>query len=154
MKKIIASFLTAAFILLQSFGTVFAAGTASPILEVPNVKIVIDGKMSTYKDVPISVKSRTMLPLRELLVNLGVPNDEQHIIWNAAEKSVTFYKDSTKVYLKQGDLTAYVNDAPVKLDVAPVLYSKNSRTYIPARFVAQTLGKKVVWDGSTSAVII
>jgi hypothetical protein len=92
--------------------------------------------------------------LRELLVNLGVPNDDRHILWNQAEKSVTVYKDSTKLYLKVGSNTAYVNDVPVQLDVAPVNYSRNQRVYIPFRFVAATFGKKVVWDGSANAILL
>ena len=116
------------------------------------MKIVIDGKIGTYTDTPIIVDGRTLLPLRAVLSNIGVINDDQHIVWNSSERSVTVYKDSTKIYLKVDSNTAYVNDAPITLDVSPVIY--NNRTYIPARFVAQSLGKKVVWDGSLQSILI
>ena len=35
-----------------------------------------------------------------------------------------------------------------------MIYSKNNRTYIPARFVAESLGKVVMWDASTTSVLI
>ncbi len=124
------------------------------IVEVPDVKILMDGKLTAYKDVPVNSSQRTLLPLRELLVNLGVTNDDQHIIWDGNEKSVTVFKDSTKLYLKAGSKTAYVNDSPVELDIAPLIYEKNQRFYIPLRFVSGVLGKKVVWDGSSSAILI
>ena len=124
------------------------------IIEVPDAKVIINGKNITFSDVIISSGGRILLPLRSLLTSLGVHNDDKHIIWNAAEKSVTFIKDSTKVKLVQGGNTAYIDDIPTKLDVPPVGYSKNGRTYIPVSFAAQSLGKTVEWDSSSKSVII
>lgn len=153
LKKLIIP-LVLIIIILSSTGNVFAAGSSPAVLEVPDVKIVIDGAITPCKDVPISINQRTLLPLRELLVNLGVQDDNEHISWNGQDQSVTVYKDTTKLYLKLGSKTAYVNDKPVQLDVAPVVYNKNQRTYIPLRFVSDTLGKKVVWDGSSKSILI
>ncbi len=124
------------------------------ITEVPGVKVSIDGRNITFSDVVISSKGKTLLPLSELLASLGVPNDNDHIIWNGTEKSVTIIKDSIKLKLIQGNDTAYINDIPVRLDVPPVGYSKNGKTYIPTRFVAQSLGKTVTWDDATKTVVI
>lgn len=140
--------------LISGVTGVFAEGGGQAITEVPDVKIVMDGVITPYEYVPINVNSRTMLPLRELLINLGVPNDSEHIVWNGQEKSVTIYKDGTRIYLKVDSKTAYVNDRPVEMDVAPVLYLKNEKVYIPLRFVSDNLGKKVVFDGSFHAVLI
>ena len=63
-------------------------------------------------------------------------------------------KDQTRIYLAAGNKTAYVNDQPIELDVAPVIYAKKQRTYIPLRFVAEVLNKKVVWEGSAKAIYI
>lgn len=153
MKKLIISIFIIAILLLTLEGTIFAVDT-DRILEVPNFKIIMDGKLTEYADVPICTAGHTLLPLRELLVNHGVPNDDEHIIYNDNEKSVTVIKDQTRIYLKAGNKTAFVNDQPLKLDVAPVIYNKNQRTYIPLRFVAEALNKKVVWDGSAKAIFI
>ncbi len=56
------------------------------------------------------------------------------------------------VRLTIGDLTGYVNDAPRGLDAAPVI--RNSRTMLPVRFVAESLGATVGWDGTTSTVTV
>ena len=150
MKKISLLFLLSLIIVLGAISYVCAE---EGIVETPNVKIVIDGELTTYTDVPLSLNQRTLLPLREVLTNLGVPNDDEHIVWNGDEKSVTDYKDDLKVYLKIGSNTVYVNEQPVEMDVAPIGYI-NQRVYIPARFVSEALGKVVVWDGSAKAVLI
>lgn len=122
------------------------------IMESAEIKIIIDGKAGTYANVPISVNGSTLLPLRELAVNLGVPNDDGHIIWNGLESSVTLIKDAIKIYLKVGSGKATINGTETSLDAAPVEYK--DKVYIPARFIAQSFGKKVDWDEKTNSVII
>lgn len=150
MKKS-ASFLIIAILCILSLSAVYAD---DDIIECPEIKIVIDGKMSSYTDSPLIVNDRTMLPLREVLANLGVQNDDEHIIWDNGERSVTIVTDSKTIVLKIDSHTAKVNGEEVTLDVAPIIYSKISRTYIPARFVAETLDKKVVWQSETRAVLV
>jgi hypothetical protein len=151
MKKIIPAIVMT---ILVFFACQSAVYSRDYIEETPNLKVIINGELQKYTDVPLSVSQRTMLPLRELLTQLGVQNDDEHIIWNNTEKSITIFKDDIKIYLKVGDTTAYVNDLPITLDTPPFGYIKNQRVYIPARFVAQALGKIVVWDGTTKTVLI
>lgn len=147
MKKIIV-FLFACIISIFSMN--YTAKADEGVLEVPNVKIVIDGKAGTYKAVPIMVNDRTLLPLRELLNNLGVQNE--NIVWNSSDNSVTINKGTKKIYLKIGDSSANINGSSVKLDVAPVIY--NDSTYIPLRFVSSNLDKDVSWSEATSTITI
>lgn len=130
------------------------ASAADNIVESPDVNIVIEGQMGTYNDVTIIANDRTLLPLREVLTNLGVQNDDQHIIWDASKKSVTVKKDDKTIYLEVGKKFVNVNGAETEIDVAPIIYPKNNRTYIPARVVAESLGKQVVWDATTKSVLI
>ncbi len=150
MKKLLASIL-ALVMLFAMTGNSFGAEIQS-VNEVPDIKIVMDGSLTTYKNMPISINGSNLLPLREMLVNLGVSNDDEHIIFNKADKSVTTKMGDTTIVLYIGKNTAYVNEKPLTLNVAPVIY-KNS-TYIPLRFVAEALGKKVVWSGSSRTVLI
>lgn len=151
MKRLLLSLFLIVSIILTSTGVVFASA-AVKITEVPDIKIIMEGKLTKYTDVPLMIQGRTMLPLRELLVNLGVPNDDEHIIWNNQEKSVTVIKGDTRIYLAEGNKTAYVNDESFELDVAPIIYKM--RTYIPLRFVAEALDMKVVWEGKSQAVFL
>jgi hypothetical protein len=146
MKKVLSILLV--LILIISCFAVSYGGEA--VTEKPDIKIIIDGVRGTYSNTPIIVSGRTLLPLRELLVNLGVPNDDQHIIWNGKEKSVTVIKDATQLYLKVGSTSAKVNGGDATLDAAPVNYKGS--VYIPARFVGEAFGKVVVWDGIANRV--
>ncbi|WP_430734263.1 copper amine oxidase N-terminal domain-containing protein [Fodinisporobacter ferrooxydans] len=49
-----------------------------------------------------------------------------------------------------GSQTAAVNGKSVSLDAAPQIF--NGSTYIPLRFVAESLGKSVTWDAANDAV--
>lgn len=121
------------------------------IIEVPDTRIIIDGVIISFPDVPLSINNRTMLPLRALLLNLGVRDED--IIWDGEEKSVTIINDETRIILKIGNTLAMVDNTPVQMDVAPLGYS-NQRVYIPLRFVSQNLGMKVTWDGLTKTIYI
>lgn len=133
-------------------GLFMPVNAASSITEKNDIKISINGTISSYTDTPINVNGRTLLPLRELLTNLGVPNDDQHIIWNNKEQSVTVIKDQIQIYLVVGDKNAKVNDKAVVTDAAPVNY--HSRVYIPARFVAEAFGMSVTWNPDIKTVSI
>ncbi|MBQ7986218.1 MAG: CHAP domain-containing protein [Clostridia bacterium] len=61
-------------------------------------------------------------------------------------------KKKTEVVLKIGKKEATVNGNKVKNDVAPI--AEDSRTMLPARFVAEVLGASVDWDSKNSTVII
>ncbi len=151
MKKLLSFILAVVILTAAMTGTAFGA-EATTAKEAPDIKIIMDGKLTKFSNVPVSINGSNLLPLRELLVNLGVPNDDDHIIYKSADKSITIIYGQTKIQLKIGDKTAYVNDKPLTLNAEPILY-KNS-TYIPIRFVAEALGKKVVWDGSTRTILV
>lgn len=140
--------------LISVFAFASVASAAQNITETPDVKIVIDGDKGTYTDVTIIADGRTLLPLREVLTKLGVPNDNDHIIWDAQKRSVTVKKDDKVIYLEVGNTVGSVNGKELTIDVPPIIYPKNNRTYIPARFVAESLGKEVLWDASTRSVLI
>lgn len=150
MKKILASCIVFTSIMAASMSFGFAA--PSTVTERPDIKIEINGDVGTYSNVPIIVNNRTLLPLRAILVNLGVQNDDQHIIWNAADRTATVNKGDTKVVLKIDKNTASVNGSTLTLDVAPIIYK--NRTYIPARFVSQSFGMKVFWDATSNTALI
>jgi|GEM_PF-3850186 len=135
--------------ILMSFSCVWAEEVPT---ELPDVKIIIDNEQKVFTDIPIAVNGYTLLPLRQCLTYLGVPNDDQHIIWNQSDRSVTVKHNSTEIYLKVYDDKAKVNGKEITLPAASTIYK--GRTYIPVRFVAEALNKNVTWDGKERAVYI
>ena len=65
---------------------------------------------------------------------------------------VSTFAEKTEVKLQIGNKTGYVNGEAKALDAAPII--RNSRTMLPVRFVAESLGATVGWDGATSTVTV
>ncbi len=59
---------------------------------------------------------------------------------------------SDVITLAIGGITAYLNDVPSTLDVAPV--AVNGRTIFPVRYIAESFNFDVGWDGTTRTITI
>lgn len=68
------------------------------------------------------------------------------------KKPSTKSKASQRLTLTIGEVKAEAFGKTVKNDVAPIFV--NNRTMLPARFVAESLGAKVSWDGNLRKVTI
>ena len=123
-------------------------------IEKPLVRVVIDGTAGNYSDVPIEIKGRVLLPFREILTRLGVPNDDRHIVWNEEEQSVTVYDGANVMKLTIGSGAISLNGEVKSFDVAPYFYHANNRTYVPVRAISEILDKYVMWEEATSTIFI
>lgn len=86
-----------------------------------------------YLDNGLTVKGRTMLPMRDLFETIGAP-----VHWDQKTKSVTATKSGKKIVLKIGSKQATMNGKVLALDVPVVVI--DGTTYVPVRFVAESLG--------------
>lgn len=98
---------------------------------------------------PIIYLNRTFVPVRFLGNALGV--SDSNIEWNSNTRTATL-KGSKQLDLTIGKQAITVNGTSQSIDVAPMI--TNSRTMLPARFVAEGLGFKVDWDASNQLVIV
>ena len=146
----------AAFVLIIILAAVSASagGARAEVVEAPHVRIVVDGVPGIYTDVPLEINKRILLPFREVLAKLGVPNDSEHIIWNDDEESVTVYFGDDTIKLTVGSNVMTLNGKKLEFDVSPYYYHKNDRTYVPVRAISELLGKVIMWEESTTTVYI
>lgn len=99
-----------------------------------------------------SASSSTLIPLRGLLEEMGATLD-----WDGYTQTVTVSRDNGKIVMQIRNNLVY-SDHPTygtvryTLRVAPEI--KDSRTFIPLRFVSEQLGYSVAWDGETGTVTI
>ncbi|MBO9606231.1 MAG: hypothetical protein J7639_09785 [Paenibacillaceae bacterium] len=105
------------------------------------IGIEIDG--SKLDAVGLLVESRTMVPMRAIFEKL-----QSEVIWNQEKQSVTATKGTTTVNLAIGDVSARVNNRTLALDVPPMLIE--GTTYVPLRFVSESLGAEVDYDAARS----
>lgn len=117
------------------------------VLSSSDNKIRIMLNLITIKtDVDPYVKAgRTMVPVRFVAENLGA-----RVEWNADKQRVDIFKGVDSIQLWVGGQNAQVNGNAVSLDMAPEIV--NGRTFVPLRFIAESLGVKVYWDESIKTV--
>ena len=108
--------------------------------------ITIDGK--TMKVEPsYEENGATLVPLRVISEAFGAQVD-----WDGATESVSIRLDDDTILLTIDDKNCYVNNDKKTLITAPAL--KNSTTMVPLRFISETLGADVHYDGQTNSVLV
>ncbi len=108
---------------------------------------VIDGEEKPLDAPAFIAENRTLTPARFVAESLGA-----EVAWDNTERKVTVTKGDTEIIMYIDNATAYINGTAVTLDSAPII--RDSRTYTPARFVAEALGAEVLWDDYSKTVII
>ena len=99
-------------------------------------------------DVPPVIKyGRTLIPVRAITNALGA-----QLQLDKETNTITITKDDITIVLTMGSGVATVNGKEVQLGApADVI---NNRTFVPIRFIGETLKQKVDWDQDTGSVII
>lgn len=123
--------------------------------ELEPYNLSIDGKVVNFTDElghPYLTKTdRTMIPVRIISENMGYKVD-----WENATRKVFVSNEKNKIQLQIGKNTAIVNGKMVPIDVqdgkpvdtkAMLVPAKGShRTYVPLRFVSETMGADVKYE--------
>lgn len=91
---------------------------------------------------------RTLVPIRFVSEALGA-----EVEWNAETRQVTIKDGDREIVLTAGSTCALVNGRATALDCAPVVLPP-CRTFVPLRFVGETLGAAVDYDPATRQIII
>lgn len=122
------------------------------ILIVGEKDATVFGEKVTNDVAPVIVNSRTMLPARFVAEALGAS-----VYWNGETRRVTIIstndeqKDIAILIDIDSDI-AYVNGERIHLD-SPA-FIENGRTYLPIRFICETLGTSVDWIQDELKIII
>ncbi len=90
----------------------------------------------------------TMVPIRKLSRILG----SHDIKWNNDTKTATINFGNDILSVQTGSQTAYLNGIkevmPVRAEV------RNDKTYLPARFLCDSMGAEIMWNEKTHTVAI
>ena len=162
MKKLFRKLFCTMGLALMLSTSVLAAEASDMLLIAPApspsaISIELNGQPLTFTDaVPQIVNGRTYLPFRTVFTALGFADEditfdgETRTVSAASEElTVSMVIGENKVSVtKQGETTVLDTDVPAFIDPAV------SRTYVPARFVAEAADYRVGWNGDTRTVII
>lgn len=110
-------------------------------------KFRIDGKEVQLETQPILRNQTIMVPMKEFFQALGCT-----VKWYNDTQEVVAYKNNMFIKLKIDDLKAYKNGKVQTLKQAPII--KDSRTLVPADFIAETFDMNIEYDQKKQAVDI
>lgn len=136
MKKLI---LTLVFLFV--LGTFFVPTQAKAEFFTP-VCLSVNGEYVKTPNHAYLKNNTTMVSLRDLGEIFGAD-----VSWNGDTATATVKTDTKTISVTKNKSNATVNGKSVKLATAAVL--ANNRMYAPIRFLAETLGADVSWDGTT-----
>lgn len=120
-----------------------------------DILLSVDGKKVNTDAAPFIENDRTLVPVRFISEALG-----KKVEWDNAEKKVTILDDKSevsKIELKIESDKANLydknqNKKEITLDAKAKIV--NDRTFVPVRFIAESLGVNVDWDNDNRVVII
>lgn len=107
------------------------------------VNIILDGA---------GLDIETILENNRTLVALETLGDKLDFEIEYVDEQIYIIKDKVNILFNINSNKAMVNDEELELDVKPLLIDNN--IFIPLRFVAESMGKDLTWDGSNYNVLI
>ena len=140
MKRIL-SVLLLALILIASQALIAPAQVNEPI------SVLIDGLSLNLEVLPVIQNDRTLVPFRAIAEAMNID-----VSWDDQTSTVNATNGKTTVRLQIDNRTAYLNNTPVTLDVAPQIV--DGRTLIPLRFFSEAYNCKVDWNSAINQVSI
>lgn len=120
---------------------------SGPLPGEDEIKVYIDRQIIPFDVPPMIMNSRTMLPVRAILEALGA-----EVTWDGTTQTITATKDETVIVMVIGSKEATVNGVLTLIDAPPVIIE--SRTLVPARFLAESMNATVTWNGESRVVEI
>lgn len=93
------------------------------------------------------VEDRFVVPLRAIFEALGA-----EVEWSSETRTVTGTKGENSVKLTIDSKSVYINGKKIELDVPATIIDE--RTYVPARFVSESLGANVTWNPENKVAVI
>ena len=119
----------------------------SLIPDLGKINVIIDGEWQAFKQSPTVMNGSTLVPMRAIFEKLGA-----EVKWHPENQTISASKGSTTMSLVLNNNKATINGNSITLPVAPRLIHGN--TMVPLRFVSESLGAEVEWDGQNKTVFI
>ena len=144
LKKIFGVLFTCAILAVTFFSaTALAQG---------NITLVVNGVPVQTDAPPFIQDGRTLVPIRAIAEALDF-----YVNWLPETQEIILMGEIT-VFLAVGDTTAGIWQGAgfeieeVEIDVPPAIV--DGRTFVPVRFIAESFGVSVEWDGDTRTVFV
>lgn len=120
------------------------------ILQIDNPVMTVNGTekpIDAEGTAPVAVNDRTLLPVRAVVEEMGGA-----VHWDGETQTVLLSYKNDIITFGINNPTAFLNDTKNTLDAVPAII--NDRTMLPIRFIAESFGYTVDWNGAEQKVII
>lgn len=111
--------------------------------------IRIDGELRNMNPPAVITAGRTMVPIRFIVEDEALKGQ---VYWDGKLQKVALDCRGKYIEFYIGSRTATVDGETCYFDAPPYIYQ--DRTYVPLRFLAETLGAVVAWNGQKQEVDI
>ncbi|GMQ55673.1 hypothetical protein AN1V17_00650 [Vallitalea sediminicola] len=113
------------------------------------VSVTVEGEIIEFPDARpfIDANNRTLVPVRFISEALGGKVD-----WDSDLQQVTITYDAKVIKLIINKKEILINEESQDMDTQAIL--KDSRTFVPVRFVSEAMGANVEWDNDNNTVVI
>ncbi len=150
MKRIFKVVLTTTLIFAMILSGTFTAFGA----QTDGIKMQYNGEEITFTDAAVKMTDgRVVVPFRQILETMGadVTYDAKTktITAKTTEKEFSFAIGGTEIAITEDGIAS-----TKEMDVAPFIDKNLGSTYVPVRFIAQTMGYCVGWDSVEKTVVI
>ncbi|SET78974.1 Putative Ig domain-containing protein [Natronincola peptidivorans] len=126
------------------------APTLEIILTIDRIEATVDSKPYLLDAAPYiqAVSNRTLVPLRFISEALG-----SEVQWNPETKQITITEGDREIVLTIGSRIVFVDGEIIAIDCEPAIMPPG-RTFVPLRFISETLGAEVNYDNITRVITI
>ncbi len=141
--------LISALALTFAMSTTVFAGTK--VVDDVKVYHTNDNTFMNFNNDVINVDGTNFFPMRELLNNLGISNED--IKFDKETQTISFSNENYDVTFTIGQKEYVQNGVTFEMPVAPFINDKGV-TYLPIRYVANSLGSKVGYDQDLKQILV
>lgn len=128
-------------------GLISGVMTISLCISAYGATIKINDKVLESDVEPQIIDGRTMVPVRAIFEGMGAT-----VNWDAETKTVTGKLNDITVKMVTGEKNMTVNNKQINIDGSVMII--DSRTFAPARYVAEAFGYGVSWNEESKEVLI
>ena len=135
MKKFYIFMITISIVINTLIGITFAEESTNI-----EIKVILNNTPLTFDVAPFVESGRTLVPLRAIFEALNAT-----VEWDGYTNTVTATKGEKIIKLQIGNNVALIDGKEKALDIAAKIV--NNRTFVPLRFVSESLGAfcEMVW---------
>lgn len=109
--------------------------------------LIIDGQSYKFVEPLLNQDGRILVPMRPIFEILGA-----EVNWEQETKTISSVYDDKEIIIIVDNDTPLINNIQYKIDVPAQII--NSRTFVPLRFIGESLGYQVAWDQGVKQVIM